>query len=65
MDGIARQPAGVELERYREAYFATWPDGRARLAWKGLVHLVVRPRWIRVSDYDQAPPLIEEFRFPP
>jgi hypothetical protein len=25
----------------------------------------VRPKWIRYSDFDQRPPLIEEFKFDP
>lgn len=62
LDGLAFEPAGPERERYREAYFAAWPDGRDRLAWAGMTHLVVKPRWIRATDYDQAPPLIEEIQ---
>ena len=63
LDGIAIEPQGAALDRYREVYFAAWPGGPARLAWPGLVHLVVQPRWIRYSDFDQSPPLIEELRF--
>lgn len=63
IDGVAFEPVGAELERYREDYFAAWPDGRDRLAWTGITHLVVRPRWIRATDYDQAPPRVEEMRF--
>jgi hypothetical protein len=63
MDGTAFEPTGSALDQYREAYFAVWPDGRARLAWAGITHFVVQPRWIRVIDYDQSPPLIEETRF--
>jgi hypothetical protein len=62
-EGVASEPAGAELERVREAYFAVWPDGRDRLNWPGLTHLVVRPRWIRFSDFDQSPPLIVEMNF--
>jgi hypothetical protein len=29
--------------------------------WPGITYIVARPRWIRYSDYDQAPPMIEEF----
>jgi pyridoxamine 5'-phosphate oxidase-like protein len=64
LEGIAFEPAGAALDLYREIYFGPWPDGRDRLAWKGLVHLVVQPRWIRATDYDQSPPLIEETNFP-
>jgi pyridoxine/pyridoxamine 5'-phosphate oxidase len=63
LDGTAFEPAGAERDSYREAYFVAWPDGRDRLAWAGITHLVVRPHWVRVTDYDQAPPLIEELRF--
>ncbi len=59
-EGTAILPKGEELRRYQEAYFAVWPDGRDRLNWPGLVHFVVRPRWIRYSDFDQSPPVILE-----
>jgi pyridoxine/pyridoxamine 5'-phosphate oxidase len=63
IDGVTFEPVGAQLERYRETYFAAWPEGRDRLAWTGITHLVVRPLWIRAIDYDQAPPLMEEMRF--
>jgi hypothetical protein len=63
MDGIAFEPKGSALDRYRDAYFVAWPDGRDRLAWAGITHFVVQPRWIRAIDYDQSPPLIEETHF--
>ena len=53
----------AELARYQKIYFATWPDGPARLSWTGITYFVVRPTWIRYSDFDQSPPLIEEFKF--
>ncbi|HEY2470924.1 MAG TPA: pyridoxamine 5'-phosphate oxidase family protein [Terracidiphilus sp.] len=64
LDGIGIEPSGNRLEFYREAYFRAWPDGRDRLAWPGIVHLVVEPKWIRAVDYDRSPPLLEEFRCP-
>ena len=63
-EGNAVEPQGAEMERIREAYFAVWPDGRARLAWQGLTHFVVKPRWLRYSDFDQSPPQIVEMSFP-
>jgi hypothetical protein len=60
LEGKAMEPDGAERARYQEAYFSNWPDGRDRLDWIGLTHLVVRPTWIRFSDFDQRPPLIEE-----
>lgn len=60
LEGTAALPEGEELIGYREAYFVAWPDGRDRLNWPGLVHFVVRPRWIRYSDFDRNPPIIVE-----
>lgn len=62
-EGEAFLPVGEELERYKRVYFAKWPDGASRQSWPGLVYFVVRPRWIRYSDFSQRPPLIEEHVF--
>jgi pyridoxine/pyridoxamine 5'-phosphate oxidase len=62
-EGEAFVPEGSELNRYKSVYFATWPDGPARQSWPGIVYFVVRPRWIRYSDFDRRPPLIEEQSF--
>ena len=59
-EGEAFVPEGSELNRYKSVYFATWPDGPGRQSWPGIVYFVVRPRWIRYSDFDRRPPLIEE-----
>ena len=63
-EGHAHQPEGRELERYQQIYFKSWPDGPARLSWPGITHFVVRPTWMRYSDFDQRPPFIQEFTFP-
>jgi hypothetical protein len=63
-EGSAFEPRGDELRSYQQAYFAVWPDGPARMSWPGIAYFVVRPRWIRFSDFDQNPPLIEEKIFP-
>jgi len=62
-EGQAFQPTGTELVRYQQVYFAAWPECRDHLSWPGIAYFVVRPQWIRFSDYDQQPPLIEEFVF--
>ena len=64
-EGEARLLASPDLERYREIYFKTWPDGPARMSWPGIAYFAVRPRWIRYSDFDQNPPLIREVNFAP
>jgi hypothetical protein len=62
-EGQAFQPTGADLARYQQVYFEAWPDGPQRLSWPGIAYFVVSPRWIRYSDFDRRPPLIEEFRF--
>lgn len=62
-EGIAVEPAGEELRRCQEIYFRVWPDGPARMSWPGIAYFVVRPRWIRYSDFDRNPPQIEETTF--
>lgn len=62
-EGTAFEPEGAELARYQQAYFEVWPDGPARLCWQGLVHMAVRPTWVRYSDFDQRPAFIYETRF--
>ncbi len=64
-EGVTRQPEGSELARYQQIYFATWTDGPGRLSWPGITHFVARPTWVRYSDFDQMPPFIQEFTFPP
>jgi general stress protein 26 len=62
-EGIAEELKPPALARYQETYFAAWPDSLAHLSWPGIVYIVVRPTWIRYSDFDQRPPLIREFTF--
>ncbi len=60
-EGIADTPSGDELRRVQEIYFEVFPDGRDRLHWKGLIHVRVKPLWIRYSNYSPTPPLVLEF----
>ncbi len=62
-EGEARELASPELERYQKTYFEAYPDGPARMSWPGIVYFAVRPTWVRYSDYDPNPPLIQEFSF--
>jgi hypothetical protein len=51
----------LRAHRYAvEASVRVFPDGRDRLAWPNLIHLRVRPRWMRYSDFAVDPPLIVE-----
>jgi len=60
MEGVVIEPKGEELARYQAMYFAAWPEGMKRKDWPDVAYLVVRPRWVRYSDYDQVPALIVE-----
>ena len=62
-EGVAIEPTGDELVGYQEAYFTKLPDGRDRLKWEGIAYFVVRPKWLRFSDFDARPPAIEEHAF--
>ncbi len=62
-EGEAREPVGVELAAYQVIYFETWPECRAHLEWPDITHFVIRPKWVRYSDYGQNPPVIQEFAF--
>lgn len=63
-EGEAAELRGQELKRCQEVYFQAWPECQTHLAWPGIVYFVVKPKWIRYSDFDQNPPLIQEFAFP-
>jgi hypothetical protein len=62
-EGAAFQPTGLDLARYQQVYFAAWPACRDHLSWPGIGYFVVHPQWIRYSDFDRRPPVIEEFTF--
>jgi len=59
-EGYAIEPDEPDLKRYQEMYFAVWPECKAHRSWPDIAYFVVRPRWIRYSDYDQKPCFIEE-----
>jgi pyridoxine/pyridoxamine 5'-phosphate oxidase len=63
LEGEAFRPEGVELSRYKSVYFAKWEECRSHESWPEIAYFVIRPTWIRYSDFDQRPPLIEEFSF--
>lgn len=62
-EGLAEELASPDLERYQQIYFKTWPECRAHLSWPEIVYFVVKPVWVRYSDFDQNPPFICEFTF--
>jgi len=64
IEGAADVPVGDDLQRMQACYFTIYPDGRDRLKWPGITHVRVRPRWIRLSDFNEDPPRIVEAMFP-
>jgi len=60
-EGLADEPSGSELERFKLVYYAAYPDGPKRVSWPGLIYVRVRPTWVRYSNYNVAPPEIVEF----
>ena len=60
-EGLAVEPEGEELARAKQIYFAAWPSGVERQQWPGIAYFLVRPRWLRYSDFDTG--RIEELRF--
>jgi uncharacterized pyridoxamine 5'-phosphate oxidase family protein len=62
-EGIAHELHGEEGKKYKEIYFEAYPDGRQRNSnWPDIVHFVVRPKWIRYSNFLE-PQVIEEMTF--
>jgi PPOX class probable F420-dependent enzyme len=64
-EGFADLPAGEELRRCVDAYFAQYPDGRDRAADPDIVHFRVRLAWLRYGDYRPDSFTIEESPVPP
>jgi hypothetical protein len=65
LEGEVDFPTDSELDRVREIYFAAHPDGRDRLSWPGIVHVRLRPTWIRLSDFNQDPARADRHRAEP
>src|SRR5882672_2128036 len=59
LEGVADEPAGAELERLKQVYFAAYPDGPERQSWKGITYVRVRPTWARYSDFRPGGGIVE------
>jgi uncharacterized protein YhbP (UPF0306 family) len=60
-EGVADEPTGDELERLKDIYFRSFPDGKERQSWPGITYVRARPTWIRYTDFNADPPEITEF----
>jgi pyridoxine/pyridoxamine 5'-phosphate oxidase len=56
---FAVECTGPRDKAFREAYYLAWPDGRDRLHWAGLSYWRVKMRWLRFTDYDHGPLIVE------
>jgi hypothetical protein len=59
-EGIADIPRGVDRDRCLEVYFAQYPDGVERAHDHDVVHVRVRPGWLRYSDHRPGSFTVEE-----
>ncbi|HZD75976.1 MAG TPA: pyridoxamine 5'-phosphate oxidase family protein, partial [Acidobacteriaceae bacterium] len=60
-EGVAEELAGESLDRLQAVYFSAWPDGVNRVHWPHITWFVIRPRWIRYSDFNI--PMTQEWSF--
>jgi hypothetical protein len=60
-EGTAFLPSVPDLSRYQDVYFARWPECRAHREWPDIDYVIVKPTWVRYSDFRQQPPAIKEF----
>ena len=50
-EGTADIPTGADHDRCLQAYLAQYPDGLERAHDPDIVHVRIRPGWLRYSDY--------------
>ena len=62
-EGTAEELKPPGWEPYRAVYFQAHPDGPMRMNWPGISYFLIRPRWIRYSDFSQSPVVVREFNF--
>jgi Pyridoxamine 5'-phosphate oxidase len=59
-DGLAGEPGGQALERIRARYLSVFPEKTSHQNWPGNCYFLVRPLWIRFSNY-YSPRTVEEY----
>jgi hypothetical protein len=61
LEGNAAQVSMTDTgdARYLSAYYEAWPDGRDRAKWPRIAYWRVAPLWMRYSDYDRGPLVVE------
>jgi len=59
-EGTADIPMGADRDRCVQAYLAQYPNGVKRAHDQDIVHVRVRPYWLRYSDYRSGSFTIDE-----
>jgi len=59
-EGMADIPMGADRDRCVQAYLAQYPNGVKRAHDQDIVHVRVRPSWLRYSDYRPGSFTIDE-----
>lgn len=59
-EGVAAELLGTAMEHYQATYFEVFPDGRERQRLANIAYFVIRPKWIRYSDFSKQPEQIIE-----
>ena len=62
-EGVARELAGAEAEKYAEIYYQKSPDSRKYREHPEERYFLVSPRWVRYTDLNVEPWRILELRF--
>jgi general stress protein 26 len=60
-EGVAELPPAAELAGVQAYYVDRFPDGPTRQTWPDLVYWRVRPTWIRYSNLNVSPPIVQEW----
>ncbi len=61
IDGQAKELSGAELKKAQDVYFAKNPRARKWGTKPGIVYFAIEPSWMRYSDLNEHPWLVEEF----
>lgn len=61
IEGTAKELSGKEFERAKQIYFIKNPRAKKWADNPDIVYYAIKPTWIRYSDLNQHPWLIEEF----
>jgi pyridoxine/pyridoxamine 5'-phosphate oxidase len=62
-EGVATELHGAALRRYEELYMRTFPDGHVPRRSRDIACFVVRPTWVRFSDFEKQHEQVVEFTF--